>query len=136
MTLDNIALFSAIGAKMDYLNHRQSVIAQNVANSDTPGFQPQDLTPVDFGSVLDKVIKDGRVRLETTNAAHSRGPSSVENASSKDQKETYEVAPAGNAVIMEEQLIKSNETSMDYTLMTTLLQRQVGMIYTALGAQR
>ena len=40
MTIDNIGLFQALGAKMDYLGQRQRIISQNVANSDTPGYQP------------------------------------------------------------------------------------------------
>jgi len=52
------------------------------------------------------------------------------------QKETYEVAPVGNAVIMEEQLLMAGRTVMDYNMMTNLLQKQTGMIRTALGRQQ
>ena len=48
-------------------------------------------------------------------------------------KHPYEVAPAGNAVVMEEQIINSNQTSMDYNLITSLYQKNVRMIKTALG---
>ena len=43
MTTQDIGLFKALGAKMDYLGQRQRVIAQNVANADTPNYRPNDL---------------------------------------------------------------------------------------------
>ena len=55
---------------------------------------------------------------------------------SGNQDETYEVAPAGNAVIMEEQLINSNRTVMDYNLMTNVMRKNVSLIQTAIGRQR
>ncbi|HOO82875.1 MAG TPA: flagellar basal body protein, partial [Alphaproteobacteria bacterium] len=57
MTTENIALLKALGAKMDFLNQRQRVISQNIANTDTPGYRPKDLKPVDFGNVLQNVTK-------------------------------------------------------------------------------
>jgi flagellar basal-body rod protein FlgB len=60
-------------------------------------------------------------------------PNEIPDPKSRKQKETYEVAPAGNAVIMEEQLINANKTNMDYALMTNLYQKNVTMIQTALG---
>lgn len=135
MTTENIALFRALGAKMDYLNQRQRLISQNIANSDTPDYRPQDLKPADFGSVLKGVTGDkgSTVRLETTDAHHMPPPNQVPDPKAAKQKTTYEIAPAGNAVIMEEQLLHSNQTVMDYNLMTSLYQKNVGLIKTALG---
>jgi len=136
MTTQNIGLLKAIGAKMDYLNQRQRVIAQNISNSDTPGYKPQDLVPVDFSNVLKKVSEGKgklQVNLETTRANHMPPPNEISDPKSKKQKHTYEVAPAGNAVIMEEQLINSGRTVADYNLMSNLLQKNVGMMRMALG---
>lgn len=118
---------------MNYLEKRQSVIAQNIANADTPDYRPRDLTKVDFGSVLKDVTKTDRVRMVSTNPAHMPPPGQIETSKEGKQKLTYEVAPAGNAVIMEEQMIKANETNMEYTLLTNLMRKQSGMIRTALG---
>jgi flagellar basal-body rod protein FlgB len=136
MTTQNLSLLNALGAKMDYLNQRQRVISQNIANADTPGYRPQDLTAVDFGQVLKDIAGDSKsVRLETTNGLHMPAPGEIAGAKSKKQKETYEVAPAGNAVIMEEQMVNAGQTMMDYNLMTSLYEKNVRMMRTALGAQ-
>lgn len=134
MTTENLGLFQALGAKMDYLNQRQGVISQNIANADTPGYVPRDLKPVDFSTVLKDVTK-GRenIQLGTTDDMHMPPPSQVNIADPKKQKETYEVAPAGNAVIVEEQLINSGKTAMDYNLMTNLYQKNIGMLKTAVS---
>ena len=134
MTTQDIALFKAIGAKMNYLTQRQRVISQNVANADTPNYRPQDLVPVDFGDVLKHVTKSQSIRMDKTDDQHIPDPSEIDDPESKKQKETYEVAPAGNAVIMEEQLMNAGATAMDYNLMTTIYQRNVGMIRTAIGS--
>ena len=57
----------------------------------------------------------------------------IRDPQQRDQRQVYEVAPAGNAVILEEQMLKSSENNMDYNLMTTLYQKNVGLIRAALG---
>lgn len=135
MTTQNIGLFKALAAKMDYLNQRQRVISQNIANSDTPDFKPMDLKKVDFGTVLKDVTESGGVQMVSTNKMHMPMAGEIESAKEGKQKTTYEVAPDKNAVIMEEQLIKAGQTMMDYNLMTSLYQKQVRMIQTAIGAR-
>ncbi len=135
MTTQNIGLLKALGAKMDYLSQRQRIIAQNVANADTPNYRPQDLKPVDFGTVLKGVTASKGIQMVSTNAMHVGAGNEVAAAKEGKQKKVYEVAPDGNAVIMEEQMLKSGETVMDYNLMTSLYQKNVSLIKTALGTR-
>lgn len=138
MTIQDIALFNALGAKMGYLNQRQNVIAQNIANSDTPGYRPQDLVKTDFSKMLKddkKAVDVPSVHLASTNPTHISPDGGQLNVQSKKQKETYEVAPAGNAVIMEEQMFNSGQNVTDYNLMINIYQKQVGMFKTALGSR-
>ncbi len=137
MTIQDIGLFQAIGAKMNYLNQRQSVIAQNVANADTPNYRPKDLVPVDFSTMLKAQMGGSNsvkpVSIAATNGQHIGGVNDKMDLNAKKQRDMYEVAPAGNAVIMEEQLIKSGENAMDYNMMLNVYQKQVSMFRTALG---
>ena len=138
MTTENLSLFKALGAKMDYINQRQRVISQNISNADTPNYKPQDLVDVDFRNVLKNIDKQRskNVYIEKTNNGHMTGANDVNDPDERKQKKTYEVAPVGNAVIMEEQLINAGRNVMDYNLMTNLYQKNVGMIKTALGRQQ
>lgn len=136
MTTQNIGLLNGLNSKMGYLNQRQRVISQNIANADTPGYKPKDLVKVDFGDVMEKVYHADRKRvsMDMTDSGHMPPPdSSKYPPKSREQRKTYEVAPVGNAVVMEEQLIQAGQTVMDYNLMTSLYQKNIGMIKTAIG---
>ena len=92
--------------------------------------------PVDFSTVLkglDKSSSVKNIKMGSTNEKHISAFDQAMTSKSKKQKQTYEVAPAGNAVIMEEQLIKSGQTVMDYNLMANIYQKHVSMIKIALG---
>lgn len=130
---NDLPLFQAIGAKMQYLNTRQKTIAQNIANADTPGYRPRDLSEIDFGRTLEHVSGTKKVRVETTDSLHMPAVNEIPEADNRKQRITYEVAPEGNAVILEEQMLKSGQTVMDYNLMTNLYRKNVSMIRTALG---
>ena len=136
MDINNIALFQAMGAKMNYLSTRQGVIAQNIANADTPEYRPRDLTDVDFGAILQDVTGSKQVRMDRTTQGHMTPGGDLDTARNRKSRMTYEVAPADNAVIIEEQMMKASQTTMDYNLMTNLMRKHTGMIQTALGRQQ
>ncbi|NCC22496.1 MAG: flagellar basal body rod protein FlgB [Alphaproteobacteria bacterium] len=133
MTTQNIGILKALTAKMDYLDQRQRVISQNIANADTPDYKPNDLKPVDFSSLLKTETGRIVVRPQATHPDHMPPPGEVRPPKNGPQDGTYEVAPAGNAVVLEEQLIASNQTVMDYNLMTNLYQKNVAMFRTVIG---
>lgn len=136
MTTQNLGLFQALNAKMSYLDQRQKVLAQNIANANTPEYKPKDLTKVDFGTVLKEVTKSNVVRPETTNPMHMPSAHDIASPDERKQKKTYDVMPTGNAVVLEEQMVNSAQTITDYNLMTTLYQKNVAMMRTAIGAGR
>ncbi|MAM34992.1 MAG: flagellar basal body rod protein FlgB [Micavibrio sp.] len=133
MTIQNIALFQALGAKMDYLDTKQKVIAQNISNADTPNYRAREISDVDFGRVLSDVTGSKKVRMASTNAGHMPAAGEVSKGKNVKQKTTYEVAPSENSVILEEQMMRANETSIDHTLMMNIMRKNIGMIRTALG---
>jgi flagellar basal-body rod protein FlgB len=134
MTTENISLFQAMNAKMHYLTKRQEVISQNIANANTPGYRPSDLTKVDFGKVLKNVTRESlSVSMDTTQAGHIPTPGQMADPKARAQRETYDVTPDANGVVMEEQLLKSNEVQMNYNLMLNLYRNNVDMIRTASG---
>lgn len=137
MTTQNLALFKGLGAKMEYLNTHQRVIAQNIANADTPGYRAQGLKGADFSSVLKRIDSKAQTSMSVsqvaTQSGHISGSDSTTRSKAVAQRDTYEVAPVGNTVIIEEQLINAQRTTSDYSLMTNLYRKNVGMLTTALG---
>lgn len=131
MTQD-LTLMTSLTKKMDWDEQRQKVIAQNIANADTPHYMAQDLTPLNFkellGSSASKLPMTASSGLTTTNPKHitvGNTSGSGGNATEKNQKNPYETSPSGNAVILEEQTLKLSQNVADHEFMTNLYQRQV-----------
>ena len=135
MELDKIALFGLVKKRLAWLAQRQEVLARNIANSDTPGYKPRDLKAFDFRRLVSREV--GRVNLDVTNRAHvGGGPGHSADFAEERTRNPYESAPAGNAVILEEQMMKVGETTMNYRLTTELYEKHLNMIRTALGRRQ
>ena len=128
MAISNIPLFSMLRTRMHWHQERQRLLAENVANADTPSFQPRDLAPPKF--------EPGRpaatVGLARTSAAHIAalgGGTTFQTARS----DTFEARPSGNAVSLEDEMLKVAANQMDYQAATTLYTRGLGLLRTAIG---
>lgn len=131
--LDNIGLFNGMTGKMNWLSQRQAIVSQNVANADTPGYVPRDLKELDFGAIMKESAGRPSMNPVVTDGAHINKEGG-KAARSMEQRTVYEVAPdGGNAVIIEEQLFKSQETAAQYSLMTNLYRKNVNMMKIAIG---
>lgn len=126
MDLGNLGLFKLMSRKMGWQTQRQQVLAQNIANADTPEYKSTDLKPFNF---RDALSDSRRLQASVTNAAHLQGTRGVGGMNQEQrQKNPYETAPDGNNVILEEQMMKVSQNAMDYQTMTNLYKKQVNMI--------
>ena len=141
MGTQDLTLMRALTAKMGWVEERQKVIAQNIANADTPGYRPQDLKPIDFKSLLKNSTSSASINasgLATTSGKHissSGTPSGAGKYPTSWEKNPYEVSPVGNAVVLEEQLLKMNQNMTDHRLITNLYEKNIGMLKTSLRSQ-
>jgi flagellar basal-body rod protein FlgB len=116
---------------MEWLGAREKVLAQNIANADTPGYQPKDVVPMDFEDHLQKLAA---VEPQRTNPQHMLGTIPAKDPiDSKKEKKPYETAPAGNSVVIEEQMMKMSQTQADYNEMVNLYRKHLDMLKTAIG---
>ena len=77
----------------------------------------------------------GAAGLAVTDPKHITGGGSAETAGNMptdQQKFTYEVNPSGNAVILEEQLLKMSQNFTDYQFTANLYQKNIQMLKEAL----
>ena len=116
---------------MHWNQERQRVLSENVANADTPNFRPRDLTQPTFER--NAVATVAPLQLARTDAAHQPGRISDATRFNVDSRGTFEIRPAGNAVNLEDEMMKVAATQMDYQTATSLYTRSLGMIKTALG---
>jgi flagellar basal-body rod protein FlgB len=131
MDLGNLGLFKLMSRKMGWLTQRQEVLAQNVANADTPEYKGRDLKPFTF---RDALADSRRMTPVSTNAAHLKGTVATGGVDKEQRvRNPYETAPDGNNVVIEEQMMKLSQTGMDYQTITNLYKKQVGLLKTAMG---
>jgi len=131
MDLNNLKLFKALNTRMHWLNERQRVVAQNVANADTPQYAARDLSPLDFKSIL---RDSNRIHLAATHDSHRRGRvGGVGHEGPHGDIQSFSSSPTGNSVVLEEEMLKVTEIAGDYTLMTNIYRKGVGLLRLAIS---
>jgi len=121
---------------MSWLGQRQAILAQNIANADTPDFRPRDLREKDFQK-LAKGFAGRLTRLPVTRTAerHVFGMVGGQIGLVGEKQSTpYETAPDGNAVILEEQTAKAGKTALDHQLASNIYKKYGALIKIALGS--
>ncbi|PLR23714.1 flagellar basal body rod protein FlgB [Caulobacter zeae] len=137
---DDIPLFSMLKNRLGYLTERQKVVAQNVANGDTPGYQPRDLKPFTFQASLDAQASSGTssglatmgrpLQMLTTSAGHI-APSKPASLWRSPQGPDSETTLDGNSVTLEDQMLKMTDARMNYDAAVSFYQRSMSMLRTA-----
>jgi flagellar basal-body rod protein FlgB len=132
MTLTDIPLMSMLRDKMSWLNSRQSLLSQNVANADTPGYSAQDLKPIDFEQTLRDASRSSSGTLRVTDPRHIAMRSST--AGFEQQTQGQEVTDGkSNTVQLEEEMIKVADTQSQYQAAANIYSKAVSMMRTAIG---
>jgi flagellar basal-body rod protein FlgB len=138
MTLDDIPLFSMLKSRLGYLSERQRLIAQNVANTDTPGYAPQDLKPFTVPSAAAGGAGGGTLALAPvqTNPAHLSGS----QASAGGGAQTWspqttadsETRLDGNKVVLEEEMMKMTDARTNYDTAIGFYEKSMSMLELAI----
>ncbi|KZK77647.1 Flagellar basal body rod protein FlgB [Pseudovibrio sp. W64] len=133
MALTDLPMFQALRQKMQWHQQRQGVLAENVANADTPGYRSKDLKDLSFGDMVQAEAGSGALRPVATNAGHiTSGGISAGVGTKVSKASSFERTPDGNSVVLEEQMMKIAENQIDYQTATSLYTRSLGMFKTAL----
>lgn len=138
MDIADLPAFAVLREKMTFLAERQRVLAQNVANASTPGFVPKDLNKDGFNKALAAELKveSGGLAVARTSGKHidmnaTRNLSGDFRAKASPDSD---VTLDGNAVVLEDQMMKVSETRGEYETMVAIYQRALGMMRTAIKA--
>ena len=129
--LNDLPLMNFIAKKMQWHQNRQSVLASNVANADTPGYQSHDLKALDF----ERHLADNQrpIGMRRTHEKHFKGSGAEAGGFEARAGQDFEVTPSGNGVVLEDQMMKVAENQFDYQLATTVYQRSLGLLKIAIG---
>jgi len=134
MAFGDIPILSMLRTRLDWAQARQRVLAENVANADTPKFRAHDLQPLKFEDPpLASVGALTPVSLTRTAENHIEGVGLSQSTYRNVNSRTFEVRPTGNAVNLEEEMMKVAANQMDFQTATALYTRSLNLIKTALG---
>jgi flagellar basal-body rod protein FlgB len=132
MAINDVPMLSMLRTKMQWHQERQRVLAENVSNSDTPNFKPRDLVEPKFDDMVNAAAPQQAFAMMRTDAGHIQA-SGVSEDFASDKGNGYQTRPTGNAVNLEEEMMKASNNQMDYAAVTSLYSRSLGLIKTAIG---
>jgi flagellar basal-body rod protein FlgB len=98
---------------------RQSVVAGNLANLDTPGFRARDLS-------FEEVLTTSRETGESTMTFERAVDTADDEVPDED----------GNTVALETQIARMDETNIRFRAVAEVLSRRIGMLRYAAGDSR
>ncbi len=130
MSVTELPLFSMLKTRMRWLETRQRLLSENVANAETPGYRGRDLKAQDFTRQLQAATS---VQLISTNPGHVAGATQGDPAFATDRSQPFEVTPRGNSVSLEEEMMRIAQNQTDHQTATALYSRSLGLIKSALG---
>lgn len=128
MALSDFPLLSMLRTRMQWHQQRQQVLAENVANADTPDYRPKDLVEPKFQLTAPGVAPLGLARTDPAHLAALGDPSDFRSDPNR-----FQVRPAGNAVSLEDEMLKVAANQMDYQAATQLYSRSLGLFKLASG---
>jgi len=133
MEISGTNLFQALAAKMRWHQARQSVLAENVANADTPGYTERDLKPFSYGDGGPKSV--AMMTVSTSSPMNFHIASGGGDAGFDSAADGTEITPSGNSVTVEDEMMKVSSNDMDYQTATALYTRSMRLIRLALGKE-
>ena len=134
MGLMNMPVFTALTDKMRWHQTRQGLLAENVANAETPGYRGRDLAQYDFADRASG-FSSATVSTSATQPMHFSVSSSESSAFGAQRMANFEITPEGNGVTLEDEMMKVSTNMMDYQAATSLYQKSIKILKTAMGRQ-
>lgn len=136
MDISKLPLFETMRERLSFLTARQTVLSENVANANTPGYAARDVEAPDFAALAAGEGDSGAMPMAVTNPGHMTASSGGAGAFRIREMPDAESTPNGNSVNLEDQMMKVSSVQMDYATVTQLYKKAMGMIRIAAGGQR
>ena len=129
-----LPLLSALTEKMKWHQARQSVLAENVANAETPGYRGRDLKAFGFEEHV-KNLSTAKIATLATQPTHITVSGTGADGFGARDMNNFEITPEGNGVTLEDEMMKVTSNQLDYQTITAVYTRSLRIIKSALGRQ-
>ena len=133
MSINDLPVLSALRTKMEWHQERQRILSENVANSDTPNFKPRDLVEPKFDRAGAPAGTMGALPMMRTSASHIAPSGGGADSFDQNKRAGFETRPAGNAVNLEDEMLKASANQTDYAAVTSLYSKSLHLLKTAIG---
>ena len=133
MAINDLPILSALRTKMQWHQERQRVLSENISNSDTPNFKPRDLVEPKFDRTGAPAGAMGSLAMMRTTTSHITPAGGGADSFDQNRRAGFQTRPAGNAVNLEDQMLKVSANQMDYAAVTSLYSKSLHLLKTAIG---
>ncbi|MEJ2125425.1 MAG: flagellar basal body rod protein FlgB, partial [Alphaproteobacteria bacterium] len=115
--MHSLYLFNIASQYNNWLSTRQTLLASNIANANTPGYKSVDLQP------FEKALESAKLQMAATEVGHLKtDPTSAMTDTTAGRSASWEIYHSGNNVSLEQELMKTGEVSRAYTLNTNIMK--------------
>lgn len=132
MDLFNLAIFRMAKVKMEWVGQRQELLAENIANADTPKYQARDVKALDFKAMAEQATTP-HVTMVATDPAHMQPPLVTGPFEVQVTNRDTEGKLDGNPVNLEDQMQKMADGRMQYVFSLNLMHKNLAMLKMASG---
>ncbi|MDB5511307.1 MAG: flagellar basal body rod protein [Enterovirga sp.] len=133
MGMTDLPLVSMLKTRMHWHQARQKVLAENVAQANTPGFQAKEL--VEPSRPASGAAVGGALAVDRTSPLHLAAASGGASDVTKTATGGFETRPSGNSVNLEDEMLKVAGNQSDYQLAASLYQKSLSMLRAAAGVR-
>ena len=113
-----IQIFDLASKQARWLSVRETAVATNIANANTPSYRAQDVKP--FATLLDE--KNAPLTMAATNPMHFVEVNGKDPVVQTEATDDPVIMPSGNNVGLATELMKSGEIKRDHDLNTGLVK--------------
>lgn len=123
----NLELFQTAGAMARHAGSRQAVVAQNIANADTPNFKA-----LEMASFRDVYNGDAMGGMNATRPNHLHGQKGDFEQANVNVSQS-EPAPNGNSVSLEDEMLHSVDVSREHSRALAIYRHGMTVLRSTLG---
>lgn len=125
---EKLDLFQMASAMAAHAGTRQAVVAENIANADTPGYRARDVVP--FSDLVSR--EAGGFHTRATREGHLHGQRDSLVPEIVDERGT-EANPNGNEVTLEEEMLKAVDVKRQHDQALAIYRSGLRILRASLG---
>lgn len=133
MTLD-LAILRLSDQLASYASVRQGVVAENIANADTPGFRARDLLP--FAEAYGELARSPLPATATRKGHLDLGERLAPLFGLRETNQPGATAPNGNSVSLEDQMMRSAELRLQHDMALGVYTKTLAILRAGLRGGR